>query len=106
MAMDGEYRPYQSQAIALNSVGGAAVSTAVFGSQTYAIDLCYPGSTSSTGGVRFKIVAGQDSAVSSTQSALLPPSWIARYKVPPGGRVSAISNDAGTPSLTIVELTK
>lgn len=106
MAMDGEYRPYQSQAITLQSVGGAAVSTAVFGAQTYAIDLAYAGSVSSTAGVRFKIVSGQDTAVSSTQGALLPPSWIARYKVTPGSRVSAISNDAGTPSLTIVELTK
>lgn len=47
-----------------------------------------------------------DAAVNSTVGHLLPPNWVQPYKVTPGQRVSAISNDAGTPILSVVELTK
>jgi len=47
-----------------------------FGTQTYAIQLAYPGSTSSTGGCRIAIVSPNDNAVSSTQGTLLPPNWV------------------------------
>jgi hypothetical protein len=65
----------------------------------------YPGSTSSTGGCRIAIVSPNDNAVSSTQGTLLPPNWIEVFRCSPGQRVSAISNDAGTFSLSITELT-
>ena len=43
--------------------------------------------------------------VSSTAGPLLPANFIEVVKVTPGQRVSAISNDAGTFSLSITELT-
>ena len=95
-----------AQSLTVQSVGGAAVSTSVFGTETYAVYCSFPGSVSSTGGVRIKVVSPGDSAVSSTADHLLPANWIQGYKVTPGQRISAISNDAGTPALSIVELTK
>jgi len=77
-----------------------------FSGLTYAIALSFPGSTSSTSGVRIKIVDPATSAVSSTADFLLPPNWVEKLKVSPGQRASLISNDAGTPSVSIVELTK
>jgi hypothetical protein len=43
--------------------------------------------------------------VSSTAGPLVPANFIEVVKVTPGQRVSAISNDAGTFSLSITELT-
>jgi hypothetical protein len=95
-----------AQALAVASVGGAAASSAAFGTQTYAIQVAFPGSVFSTGGCRIAIVSPNDNAVSSTAGALIPANFPTRYRVTPGQRVSAISNDAGTFSLSIVELTK
>jgi hypothetical protein len=92
--------------LACASAGGAAGSTAVFGTETYAIMMSFPGSTSSTGGVRVKVITTGDTACSSTGDALLPANWLATFKVTPGQRVSAISNDAGTPTLNVVQPTK
>jgi hypothetical protein len=75
------------------------------GTQTRRIRLCFPGSTSSTGGCRFTIVDPQTPAISSTTAALLPANQVHVVRVSPGQRVSAISNDAGTFSLSITELT-
>jgi hypothetical protein len=99
------YRLGAAQAQAVASVGGAASSSTVFGTQTYAIRLSYPGSTSSTGGCRFAVIDVGGAAVSSTAGTLLPPSWVQVVRCTPGQRVSAISNDAGTFSLSITELT-
>src|SRR4029077_11200745 len=101
MAFDNIWRLGVAQALSVASVGGAAASTTVFGTQTYAIMLSFPGSVSSTGGCRIAIVSPGDSAVSSTNGTLHPANWIDTYKVTPGQRVSAISNDAGTFSLSI-----
>lgn len=103
--MEDIYRIVTSRALAVNSVGGATASTTSLSSQTYAIELAFAGSTSSTAGVRF-MIGDAGLTVSSTAGPFLPANWIARYKCTPGQRVAAISNDAGTPSLTIVELTK
>jgi hypothetical protein len=46
-----------------------------------------------------------DEALSSTNGTLLPPNTIGVFRCSPGQRVSAISNDAGTFSLSITELT-
>jgi hypothetical protein len=54
---------------------------------------------------RIAIVSPNDNAVSSTAGTLLPPNWIEVFRCSPGQRVSAISNDAGTFSLSITELT-
>jgi hypothetical protein len=105
MAYDDIYRIIASRSFAVNSVGGAQASTTVLSSQTYAVDLVFPGSTSSTSGCRF-VIGGPTDAVSSTQASLLPANWPQRYKVTPGQTVGAISNDAGTFSLTVIELSK
>ena len=104
-AYDFVWRLGAAQALAVQSVGGAAQSTTVFGTQTYAVQICFPGSTSSTGGCRIAVIDGT-TAVSSTAGTLIPANWIAPVKVTPGQRISAISNDAGTFSLSITELLK
>jgi hypothetical protein len=80
------------------------VSSGVFGTQTYAIRVSFPGSTSSTGGCRIAIV-DPGTTVSSTQGTLLAANFAEVFRCTPGQRVSAISNDAGTFSLSITELT-
>jgi hypothetical protein len=67
--------------------------------------LSYPGSNSSTSGCRIAIVDSGGS-VSLTAWTLLPPSQIQTFKCTPGQRVVAMSNDAGTFSLSVTELTK
>lgn len=106
MAYDDIWRLGAASALAVASVGGAAVSSAPFGSQIYAIQLNYVGSASSTGGLRVAIVDAAGAAVSSTAGTLLSANWPYQVKVTPGQRVSAISNDAGTMSLSITELMK
>jgi hypothetical protein len=69
MRFDNVWRLSTAQALA---VGGAAASSSTFGTQTYAIQVAYPGSTSSTGGDRIAIVSPNDNAVSSTAGTLLP----------------------------------
>jgi hypothetical protein len=101
---DDCWRLGTAQALAVASVGGAVISSAAFGVQTYAIMLSYPGSVSSTSGCRVAVV-DPGTTVSSTAGTLLPPNWIEVYRCTPGQRVSAISNDAGTFSLSITELT-
>ena len=103
---DSLWRLAAAQALAVASVGGAAASSNALGAETYAVQISFPGSTSSTGGCRIAVVSPGDSAVSSTAGALLPANWVQPFKVTPGQRVSAISNDAGTFSLSITELTK
>jgi hypothetical protein len=105
MRFDNVWRLSTAQALAVASVGGAAASSSAFGTQTYVIQLAYPGSTSSTGGCRIAIVSPNDNAVSSTAGTLLPANWVEVLRCSPGQRVSAISNDAGTFSLSITELT-
>lgn len=95
------FRILASQNLTVQSTGGAAVSTAKLGVQTYAIQLCAVGSFSSTGGVRYEI---GDTPAATGSSALLPPGWVSVYKCTPGQKVSALSNDVGAPSLNIVEL--
>jgi hypothetical protein len=102
---DSTWRLGAAQALAVASVGGAASSTTAFAAQTYAILCSFPGSVSSTSGCRVAVVdAG--GAVSSTAGTLLAANWLQTYKVSPGQRLSAISNDAGTFSLSVTELTK
>jgi hypothetical protein len=81
MRFDNVWRLSTAQALAVASVGGAAASSSAFGTQTYAIQLAYPGSTSSTGDCRIAIVSPNDNAVSSTAGTLLPPNWIEVFPV-------------------------
>jgi len=105
MAYDEIYRIVTSRALAVASAGGAGASTTAFGSQTYAVRLYAPGTVSSTGGCRFAI-GSTGVAVSSTADVYLPANWPEIWKVSPGQTLAAISNDASTFSLNIVELTK
>jgi hypothetical protein len=104
MKYDNQFRLSTATALAVASVGGAAASSGVISAQCYNIQLAYPGSTSSTGGCRIAIV-DPGTTVSSTAGTLLPPNTIYVARCTPGQRVSAISNDAGTFSLSITELT-
>jgi ABC-type cobalamin transport system permease subunit len=81
------WRLSTAQALAVASVGGAAASSGAFGTQTYAIQLSYPGSTSSTGGCRIAIVSPNDTAVSSTAGTLLPANWTEVFRCSPGQRL-------------------
>lgn len=102
--VDNFWRLGTAQALAVASVGGAVTSSAAFGTQTYAIQVNFPGSVSSTGGCRIAIV-DPGTTVSSTAGTLLSANSAQVYRCTPGQRVSAISNDAGTFSLSITELT-
>jgi hypothetical protein len=100
------YRLATAQAaLAVASAGGAPNSSSAFGTMTRAVRLVWNGATGSTSGIRYAIVDPQTAAISSTTAALLPANYIEVVRVSPGQRVSAISNDAGTPSLNIIELT-
>ena len=68
----------------------AAVSTAGFGAQTYWISLCAPGAYTGP--------------VATSFSSLLPFKWIEQYKVTPGQKVSALSNDSVAGTLVLMEL--
>jgi len=101
------FRLGTTQNLTVASAGGAAVSTAVFGAETYAIRICFPNVDSSTGGIRIKIGSTAEApAASSTADALLVGNTTEVIKVSSGLRLSAISNDAATPTLNITELTK
>lgn len=101
------YRLGTSQSLALASGAGAAVSCAAFGTETWAIRMAFPGSVSSTGGVKVSIIdTTSATAVTSLTGTLLVANWVEEVLVRPGQKVSAISADAGTPTLNITELTK
>lgn len=97
---EGLYRIIASRNLACASTGGAAGSTTALGAQTYAVEIAV---ASATGGVRFLI---GDSPVADSTSPYLPPNFPMRFKCTPGQKISAISQDAGTPTLVIVELSK
>jgi len=104
MAFESEWRILNSRILAVNSAGGAAASTTSVGSETYMVEISAPGlSTSSTSGIR---VAIGEAPVADSTSAFVPANWVSRYKLTPGQKVSVISNDASTPTMTLVELTK
>lgn len=101
------YRWNTDQSLALASAAGAAVSCVAFGTETYAVHVSFAGSASSTGGVLLRVIDAAGTAVDSTKGGLIPSqSPVAEIKVSPGQKISAISADAGTPTLRIVELTK
>jgi hypothetical protein len=88
--------------LSYSTSGGAAVSTAGFGSQTYWISLTAAGAFTTTGGVRVNI---GDGPVATSSSALLPFNWTEKVNVSPGQKVSALSNDGIAGTLVVVELT-
>jgi hypothetical protein len=77
-AYNDQCRLATSQALAVASAGGAVTSSAAFGIQTKRIRVCFPGSTSSTGGCRYTVV---DPAWQHHQS-------LARFCRPTGSRLS------------------
>ncbi len=101
------YRIIASRTIAVNSGGGAVVSTTSLSSQTYAVQLVYPAEPGAPAAIRFGISEMGDAAISSLSAAVLPVGQVLRYKCTPGQKVQAISNGASVvASLTISELTK
>jgi hypothetical protein len=104
------WRTVSGADISPGSSGGAAASTAVFGTETFAVRLLALGPVSSVAGaagVRYKVIEGASAdVVSSTADTLLPLNWDEYIKVAPGQRISAIGNDAGASyKLSVTELT-
>jgi hypothetical protein len=95
------YRILGASKLSYAASNGTAASTSSVGSMTQFVQLSAAGSASSTGGVRFVI---GDAPVADSNGTLLPSSWIQVYKISPGQKISAISNDAGTGSLNVTEL--
>lgn len=101
-----EYRLGTSRNLAVNSTGGAAVSTAVLGSEIYFVRLLAKGGTVlSTAGVRVAVGNAIEAPAADSTSALLTVDFPEVFKVTPGQRISAIGNDGGTYTLNVVELT-
>ncbi len=101
------YRIIASRTIAVNSGGGAVVSTTSLSAQTYAIQLVYAAEAGAPAAIRFGISDAADAAISSLSAAVLPVGQVLRYKCTPGQKVQAISNGASVvASLSIVELSK
>jgi hypothetical protein len=95
-----------AQSLTVALAAGAVTSGVAFGNFTRAIRLCWNGATGSTSGIRYGITDHASTpAISSTTGTLLPANWVEIIRVSPGQKVSAISNDAGTPALNIIELT-
>ena len=98
------WRVISSANLTVGSSGGAATSTAAFSSETYAVQICYVNSTtSSTSGVH--VLVGT-APVATGSSLLLPPNWPYIHKVSPGEKLSALSHDAQIPVINVAELTK
>lgn len=107
-AYDANWRINSSRVLAVNSGGGATVSTTSVGSQTRAVDLCFVTVVVSTAatGVRFAISDMQADSITSQTGGLLPPNQIVRYAITPGQKIQAVSADTAVPLLTILELCK
>lgn len=105
MAYDDVYRQIAVSTLAINSAGGAVTSIQSVGAQTYVVDLVINGATTSTSGARIGI-GDLATSVTSTVGSFLPTNWIQRYKVTPGQKIAAISNDGQTANLSITELSK
>ena len=95
--------PGLTQSLSVVSAGGTAVSTTVFGVQTYNLALVALGTVSSTSGVRFRI--GPLAVVNSTTDAVLPLNWPLFVKCNPGEKLSALGNDGAAYQLHVVEVT-
>lgn len=106
MPFSDVWRLGESQDLTVASSGGGAVSTAAFGPQTYAVQLCYIAGATSTAGVRVAIGNLTEQPVAGSTSAFFPPFVPTIIKVTPGQQLSAISNDGVSRQLNIVQLTK
>lgn len=107
-AYDANWRIINVKNIAVNSSGGATVSTTSVGAQTRAVDLCFTTvavSTSPTA-IRFQISDMAADSITSLTGALLPAGWIARYAITPGQKVQAVGADSAVANFVIVELSK
>jgi hypothetical protein len=96
------FRPSTISNLTVASAAGAAVSTAGFDTQTHWVQVSGPGAITSTGGYRIAI---GDGPTATSSSMYLPFNWIQVYKVTPGQKVSALSNDGIAGRLCVVELT-
>jgi hypothetical protein len=81
MAAYQEKRLAASQALTVASAAGAAVSTTIFGSETYAI--AFPDSVSSTGGMRIAVIdvgAAVVSSITGTGYRIQGVTWPAGFR--------------------------
>jgi hypothetical protein len=89
--------------VAYATAGGTSATSGAFGSQTRYIRITTVGvATATADGVRFQV--GSNPVANST-TPLLPINWVEYVVVSPGERIAALSNNATTGSLNVVELT-
>lgn len=88
-----------SQDVSYNASGGAQVLSTAFGITTSMIQITAPPSTVGSG---VRIIIGYGPTVTATSPLIIPGS-ILYYRVYPGEQLAAVSNDANTGSINIVE---
>lgn len=86
-----------SQNVSYNAAGGAAVASTAFGNTTYAIMI------SVTDGAVVRIAIGNDPTATSTSTRIPGPALLI-FAAPPGGKISALSNDATPGSINVTEI--
>ena|SRR5215211_155963 len=91
-----------SQNVAFAAAGGASAASVAFGTQTYQIRVVF---VSGTAGAAVRIVVGDGTPVATATSTLLPAGWIEMLTVSPGQKIAVLSNDVGTGSLNVTEMT-
>lgn len=93
-----------AQSLAFNAASGASVPSAAFGVQTYQIRVVISQATpvAGTAGVRFRI--GNSNPVAAAGDSFLPIGIVEYLTVSPGQQIAVISNDAGTGSFSVTEI--
>jgi hypothetical protein len=104
MGFHDNYRQKAAQNVAYAAAGGASAQSAAFGSQTYAIRVCAVAGTAPAIGDGVRIAVGDNPTASAT-STLLPVHWRENIKCSPGQKVAVVGNNAGTGTVSVVELT-
>jgi hypothetical protein len=95
--------PGTTQSLSVVSAGGSAVSTSVFGAETFSLQLVALGSVTSTSGVRFRV--GPGAVVNSTTDAVIPVNWVHNVRCSPGEKLSALGADGAAYTLYVTEVT-
>lgn len=100
---DSIWRIVSTQSVAVTST--AVSSGAKFGTETYAIQVCF--ATVNSGVAAFVNVGSTLVPANSTGAgAMLPGNWVANYKVTPGQTLAAQCINATAITLYVTELTK
>ena len=91
------------QSITYAAAGGASAPSAAFGSQTRQIRVCALSGAAAAAGDGVRINIGDGTPVAAAGSMLLPLNTVDYFTVGPGQKIAAISNNASTGTLNVVE---